>query len=127
MQNNFRRHLSSKKDLIYQTPKYLYQLTEKDRADLAFILTQPVNWLALSFVRTAKEINELRDILHQHDSSLKIVAKIEKPEAKNIDSIIKATDAVMMARGDLGVEVAMEEMPLIQKILLLSVFGHLLL
>lgn len=91
-------------------------MTEKDRADLAFILTQPVNWVALSFVRTAKEINELKDIIHQHESPLKVVAKIEKPEAvKNIDSIIKATDAIMIARGDLGVEVAMEEMPLIQK------------
>lgn len=109
--------LSSKKGFNLPNTKIsLPSLTEKDRADLAFILTQPVNWLALSFVRTAKEINELRDILHQHDSSLKIVAKIEKPEAvKNIDSIIKATDAVMIARGDLGVEVAMEEMPLIQK------------
>lgn len=109
--------LSSKKGFNLPNTKIsLPSLTEKDRADLTFILTQPVNWLALSFVRTAKEINELRDIIHKHDSPLKIVAKIEKPEAvKNIDSIIKATDAVMIARGDLGVEVAMEEMPLIQK------------
>ncbi|HRH57183.1 MAG TPA: pyruvate kinase [Chitinophagales bacterium] len=109
--------LSSKKGFNLPNTKIsLPSLTEKDRADLAFILTQPVNWIALSFVRTAKEINELRDIIHQNDSPLKIVAKIEKPEAvKNIDSIIKATDAVMIARGDLGVEVAMEEMPLIQK------------
>jgi pyruvate kinase len=109
--------LSSKKGFNLPNTKIsLPSLTEKDRIDLAFILTQPVNWIALSFVRTAKEINELRDIIHQNDSPLKIVAKIEKPEAvKNIDSIIKATDAVMIARGDLGVEVAMEEMPLIQK------------
>jgi pyruvate kinase len=91
-------------------------LTEKDKTDLAFILTQPVNWLALSFVRTSNDIDELKAILHQHKSPLKVVAKIEKPEAVlNIDSIIKSTDAVMVARGDLGVEVAMEEMPLIQK------------
>jgi pyruvate kinase len=109
--------LSSKKGFnLPDTRISLPSLTEKDRADLAFILTQPVNWIALSFVRTAKEINELRDIIQQHDSPLKIIAKIEKPEGvKNIDSIIKATDAVMIARGDLGVEVAMEEMPLIQK------------
>ncbi len=109
--------LSSKKGFNLPNTKIsLPSLTEKDRADLAFIITQPINWLALSFVRTAKEINELRDILHKHDSPLKIMAKIEKPEAvKNIDSIIKATDSVMIARGDLGVEVAMEEMPLIQK------------
>jgi pyruvate kinase len=114
--------LSSKKGFnLPDTKISLPSLTEKDRADLEFILTQPVNWIALSFVRTAREINELRDIIHQHDSSLKIIAKIEKPEAvANIDSIIKATDAVMVARGDLGVEVAMEEMPLIQKNIILK-------
>ncbi|HMV15618.1 MAG TPA: pyruvate kinase [Chitinophagales bacterium] len=109
--------LSSKKGFNLPNTKIsLPSLTEKDRIDLAFILKQPVNWIALSFVRTAKEINELKDIIQEHKSSLKVVAKIEKPEAvANIDSIIKATDAVMVARGDLGVEVAMEEMPLIQK------------
>ncbi|MBK9328486.1 MAG: pyruvate kinase [Sphingobacteriales bacterium] len=114
--------LSSKKGFnLPDTRISLPSLTEKDRADLAFILTQPVNWVALSFVRTAKEINELKDIIHQHESPLKVVAKIEKPEAvKNIDSIIKATDAIMIARGDLGVEVAMEEMPLIQKNIILK-------
>ena len=118
--------LSSKKGFNLPNTKIsLPSLTVKDRADLAFILKQPVNWLALSFVRTAKEINELRDILNQHNSSLKIVAKIEKPEAvKNIDSIIKATDAVMVARGDLGVEVAMEEMPLIQKNIILKCIAN---
>ncbi|MBK9792316.1 MAG: pyruvate kinase [Sphingobacteriales bacterium] len=118
--------LSSKKGFNLPNTKIsLPSLTEKDRADLAFILTQPVDWIALSFVRTAKEINELRDIIHQNDSSLKIVAKIEKPEAvANIDSIIKATDAVMVARGDLGVEVAMEEMPLIQKNIILKCIAN---
>jgi pyruvate kinase len=109
--------LSSKKGFNLPNTKIsLPSLTEKDRADLAFILTQPVNWIALSFVRTALEIEELKEIIQQHQSTLKVVAKIEKPEAvANIDSIIKATDAVMIARGDLGVEVAMEEMPVIQK------------
>ena len=118
--------LSSKKGFNLPNTKIsLPSLTEKDRADLDFILTQPINWLALSFVRTAKEINELRDIINHHNSHLKIVAKIEKPEAvANIDSIIKATDAVMVARGDLGVEVAMEEMPLIQKNIILKCIAN---
>ncbi len=118
--------LSSKKGFNLPNTKIsLPSLTKKDRADLAFILTQPINWIALSFVRTAKEINELRDIINQHNSHLKIVAKIEKPEAvANIDSIIKATDAVMVARGDLGVEVAMEEMPLIQKNIILKCIAN---
>jgi pyruvate kinase len=114
--------LSSKKGFNLPNTKIsLPSLTEKDRQDLDFILTQPVNWIALSFVRTANEIEELKSIIHQHNSPAKVVAKIEKPEAvENIDSIIRATDAVMIARGDLGVEVAMEEMPLIQKNIILK-------
>jgi pyruvate kinase len=109
--------LSSKKGFNLPNTKIsIPSLTEKDRRDLDFILTQPVNWLALSFVRNAKEINELKDILNEHDSPIKVISKIEKPEAvENIKSIIQASDAVMIARGDLGVEVPMEEMPLIQK------------
>lgn len=109
--------LSSKKGFnLPNTQISIPSLTEKDRHDLRFILTQPVNWLALSFVRNAKEINELKNILDEHDSPIKVISKIEKPEAvENIQSIIKASDAVMIARGDLGVEVPMEEMPLIQK------------
>lgn len=118
--------LSSKKGFNLPNTKIsLPSLTEKDTADLAFILTQPINWVALSFVRTATEIDELRAILNQHNSPLKIVAKIEKPEAvENIDSIILATDAIMVARGDLGVEVAMEEMPLIQKDIILKCIAN---
>lgn len=114
--------LSSKKGFNLPNTKIsLPSLTEKDRQDLDFILTQPVNWIALSFVRTANEIEELKSIIQQHNSPVKVVAKIEKPEAvENIDSIIRATDAVMIARGDLGVEVAMEEMPLIQKNIILK-------
>jgi len=83
----------------------LPSLTEKDRADLEVILTMPVDWVALSFVREAAEIKEA-----------KVIAKIEKPQAvKNIKSIIKATDGIMVARGDLGVEVPMEQVPTIQK------------
>ena len=118
--------LSSKKGFNLPNTKIsLPSLTEKDRADLNFILSQPVNWVALSFVRTADEIYQLKNIILQHQSPIKVVAKIEKPEAvANIESIIKATDAVMIARGDLGVEVAMEEMPLIQKNIIDNCIQH---
>jgi len=93
-------------------------LTEKDLKDLEFGLKHKVNWVALSFVRKAKDIEALREIIDKHQSVSRIVAKIEKPEAlENIDAIIAATDAVMVARGDLGVEVWMEEVPMIQKML----------
>ncbi|MCB0737883.1 MAG: pyruvate kinase, partial [Bacteroidetes bacterium] len=91
-------------------------LTEKDLADLDFIVTQYPDCIALSFVRKASDIDELRAILESKNSNSKIIAKIEKPQAlENIDEIIAATDAVMIARGDLGVEVPMEELPLTQK------------
>jgi len=93
-------------------------LTEKDLTDLEFGLKHRVNWVALSFVRKAKDIEALREIINKHQVATRIVAKIEKPEAlENIDAIIAATDAVMVARGDLGVEVWMEEVPMIQKML----------
>ncbi len=91
-------------------------LTEKDLKDLEFGIKNKVNWVALSFVRKQKDIDELRAILTKHDSEARIIAKIEKPEALEcIDDIIEATDAIMVARGDLGVEIWMEEVPLIQK------------
>jgi len=91
-------------------------LTEKDRRDLEFILRQPVNWIALSFVRKDQDIIELKKIIEDNSHYAKVIAKIEKPEAvKNIKSIIKASDGIMVARGDLGVEVAMEKLPAIQK------------
>ena len=94
----------------------LPSLTEKDKKDLDFILTLPVNWIALSFVREAAEIKELKRIIQGHGHSAKVIAKIEKPEAvANIKSIIKATDGIMVARGDLGVEVPIEQVPTIQK------------
>jgi len=93
-------------------------LTEKDLEDLKFGLKNRVDWVALSFVRKAKDIQTLRDIINEHKSTTRIVAKIEKPEAlENIDDIIAATDAVMVARGDLGVEIWMEEVPMVQKML----------
>jgi pyruvate kinase len=93
-------------------------LTEKDMEDLLFGLKHKVDWVALSFVRKAKDIEYLRSIIDKHQSTTRIVAKIEKPEAlENIDSVIAATDAVMVARGDLGVEIWMEEVPMVQKML----------
>ncbi len=91
-------------------------LTEKDSEDLMFGLKNRVDWVALSFVRKASDITSLREIINQHNPATRIVAKIEKPEAlENLESIIEATDAVMVARGDLGVEIWMEEVPMVQK------------
>jgi pyruvate kinase len=91
-------------------------LTEKDLEDLEFGLANDVDWIALSFVRSAEDIIDLRNRIKAAGKDCKIVAKIEKPEAlENIDAIIAATDAIMVARGDLGVEVPMEIVPLWQK------------
>lgn len=91
-------------------------LTPKDKADLDFALEQGANWIALSFVRSAKDVQEMAEIIGYKRSYTKIVAKIEKPEAvKNIDEIIAETDAIMIARGDLGVEIPQEHVPLVQK------------
>jgi pyruvate kinase len=91
-------------------------LTEKDLEDLEFGLEHEVDWIALSFVRSADDIIDLRERIKKAGKECRIVAKIEKPEAlDNIDAIIAATDAVMVARGDLGVEVNMEMVPLWQK------------
>lgn len=93
-------------------------LTDKDMEDLEFGLKNGVDWIALSFVRKPTDIEILRDIINRNKSNARIVAKIEKPEAlENIDAIIEATDAVMVARGDLGVEIWMEEVPMVQKML----------
>jgi pyruvate kinase len=91
-------------------------LTEKDLKDLEFGLKNQVDWIALSFVRKGSDIEALREIINKHNSQSKIVAKIEKPEAlNNIADIIAATDAIMVARGDLGVEIWLEEVPMVQK------------
>ena len=94
-------------------------LTEKDLKDLKFILTQPVNWIALSFVRKGKDITDLKKHISDAGHHARVIAKVEKPEAiSNLKSIIKATDAVMIARGDLGVEVPMEKLPSLQKMII---------
>ena len=109
--------LSSRKGVNLPDSKLsLPCLTEKDLRDLEFILQQPVNWIALSFVRSAKDIQELREKVEAAKHPAKIIAKIEKPEAvENINKIIKQSNGIMIARGDLGVEVPMEKLPGIQK------------
>ncbi|HLR37498.1 MAG TPA: pyruvate kinase [Chitinophagaceae bacterium] len=108
--------LSNKGVNLPDTQISLPSLTEKDKKDLEFILTQDVDWLALSFVRKVKDITELRKKLNAHNSHLKIIAKIEKPEAvENIREIILESDGIMIARGDLGVELPVEQVPMIQK------------
>lgn len=94
-------------------------LTQKDYADLEFGIKNDLDWIALSFVRRGPDIQEMRDILNKHNSTALVVAKIEKPEAlSNIDEIIALTDAVMVARGDLGVEIWLEEVPMVQKMII---------
>ena len=91
-------------------------LTEKDRADLDFALAAGVDYVGLSFVRTADDVAELRSLIDAAGSPARIVAKIEKAEAVlNLDEIIAAADAVMVARGDLGVEIGLSQVPLVQK------------
>ncbi|MFG6685165.1 pyruvate kinase [Mariniflexile sp. HNIBRBA6329] len=96
-------------------------LTEKDIEDAIFAISQDVDWMALSFVRHAEDLMQLRDLIEKHsEHKIPIIAKIEKPEAvKNIDAIVAHCDGLMVARGDLGVEVPAEEVPLIQKQLVL--------
>ena len=109
--------LSSKKGVnLPNTKVSLPCLTEKDLIDLEFILTQDVSWIALSFVRNKADIIELRKYIEKSGKDIRIIAKIEKPEAiENIDDILEVTDGCMVARGDLGVEIPMQDVPLIQK------------
>ena len=94
----------------------LSSVTEKDIKDLNFGLKNDVDWIALSFVRSAKDILELKNLIKDSGYKTKVIAKIEKPQAiKNIDDIITESDGLMVARGDLGVEVPMETVPIIQK------------
>ena len=92
-------------------------LTKKDIQDAEFIFTQDVDWIALSFVRFSQDLIDLTELMAKHtDKKIPIIAKIEKPEAiENIDKIISYCDGLMVARGDLGVEVPAHEVPLIQK------------
>jgi pyruvate kinase len=109
--------ISSKKGInLPDTKITLPALTDKDLVDLDFIIEQELEWVALSFVRSVKDLIILRHKLLEKNSKTKIIAKIEKPEAvENIRDIIVESDGIMIARGDLGVELAIEKVPLIQK------------
>lgn len=109
--------LSSKKGVnLPDTKVSLPALTEKDLEDLAFIIEHELDWVALSFVRSVDDLFLLRGKLNEKNSKTKIISKIEKPEAIiNIVEIIRESDAVMIARGDLGVEIPVEKVPMIQK------------
>lgn len=115
--------LRSKKGVnLPNTKLSLPALTPKDKADAIFAIEQEVDWMALSFVRNAEDLKELQALIEAHcEYKIPIIAKIEKPEAvQNIDRIIAYCDGLMVARGDLGVEVPAEEVPLIQKELVLA-------
>ncbi len=114
--------LKSKKGVnLPNTKVSLPALTQKDIKDAIFAIEQQVDWIALSFVRTPKDLEELQDLIAKHsDYKIPIIAKIEKPEAvENIDKIVAFCDGLMVARGDLGVEIPAHEVPLIQKKLIL--------
>jgi pyruvate kinase len=110
--------LKSKKGVnLPNTKVSLPALTAKDIKDAIFAIEQQVDWIALSFVRTPADLEELQDLIAKHsDHKIPIIAKIEKPEAvENIDKIVAFCDGLMVARGDLGVEIPAHEVPLIQK------------
>lgn len=109
--------ISSKKGVnLPDTKISLPALTEKDLVDLEFIIEQKLDWVALSFVRSVKDIVIIKSKLAEKKSKTKVIAKIEKPEAiTNIREIILESDGIMIARGDLGVEMPVEQVPLIQK------------
>ncbi|NND63463.1 MAG: pyruvate kinase [Flavobacteriaceae bacterium] len=115
--------LQSKKGVnLPNTNISLPALTKKDKEDAIFAVSLEVDWIALSFVRHAEDLKELQALIEAHSEyKIPIIAKIEKPEAvKNIDKIVAYCDGLMVARGDLGVEVPAEEVPLIQKQLVLK-------
>jgi len=111
--------LTSRKGVnLPNTKVSIPSLTEEDLINLKFVLQFDVEWIGLSFVRNAEDIVQLKHIIAQSGNKARVIAKIEKPEAiDNIDAIIAVTDGVMVARGDLGVEMPMEEVPLLQKMI----------
>ena len=115
--------LKSKKGVnLPNTNISLPALTEKDIDDAIFAISMKVDWIALSFVRFSQDLIDLQNLIKEHsENKIPIIAKIEKPEAvENIDKIIAYCDGLMVARGDLGVEVPAHEVPLIQKQLVLK-------
>jgi pyruvate kinase len=118
----FGGEVQSRKGVNFPTlsPK-ISSITEKDKEDLAFGLKHDVDYVALSFVQNAKDIEQLRNLIRKHKGQAKILAKIEHHDAiNNIDEIIRESDAVMVARGDLGVEISPEKVPEIQKKIILK-------
>ena len=111
--------LSSKKGVNLPNTKIsLPCLTPKDLRDLDFVLENDFDWVGLSFVRSVTDIVELKEIIKHKGKKTRVIAKIEKPEAvREIDNIIDVTDGLMVARGDLGVELPMEEVPMLQKMI----------
>lgn len=112
-------NLSSKKGVNLPNTKIsLPCLTPKDLKDLDFALEHDFDWIGLSFVRSVTDIADLKDIIYKKGKRARVIAKIEKPEAINeIDNIIDVTDGLMVARGDLGVEMPMEQVPMLQKMM----------
>ena len=112
--------LKSRKGVnLPNTKLSLPALTEKDKADAVFALENNFDWLALSFVRSKKDVYELEELINKNSKDkIPIIAKIEKPEAVlNLDAILHAADGLMVARGDLGLEIPAEEVPLKQKLM----------
>ena len=111
--------LTSRKGVnLPNTKVSIPSLTEEDLENLQYALDWDVDWVGLSFVRTGQDIIDLKRIINASGKTAKVIAKVEKPEAiDNIDDIIAATDGVMVARGDLGVEMPLEEVPLLQKMI----------
>jgi len=111
--------LTSRKGVnLPNTKVSIPSLTEEDLENLKLALEWDVDWVGLSFVRTGQDIIDLKRIINASGKAAKVIAKVEKPEAiDNIDEIIAATDGVMVARGDLGVEMPLEEVPLLQKMI----------
>lgn len=99
-------------------------ISEKDNSDILFAIEQNYDFIAASFVRTAKDVKDIRKILDSHNSKVKIIAKIENLQGvDNIDEIIHAADGIMIARGDMGVEIPYEEVPVIQKMIIKKVYN----
>jgi pyruvate kinase len=111
--------LTSRKGVnLPNTKVSIPSLTPDDLVNLQYALQWDVDWIGLSFVRTGQDIIDLKRIIRESGKSARVIAKVEKPEAiDNIDEIIAATDGVMIARGDLGVEMPLEEVPLLQKMI----------
>jgi len=112
--------LSSNKGVNFPNTKIsMPSLTEKDEQDLSFSLDQDVDWIGLSFVRSARDMIDLKHRISSVGAKAKVIAKIEKPEALDcIDDIISESDGIMVARGDLGVEIPFQNVPLTQKMLI---------